>query len=143
MIVIAVALAVLGIGALAARHLLTLATVRGSSMSPTFTDGERVLAIRARCRVGDVIVFRVGDGGVAGDPLYRIKRVAAIAGDPAPSWLPTEVCAERTVPPGHVVVLGDNARSQDSRHLGYIPVAAVSGRVVPFRVNAGEGKVSL
>lgn len=43
------------------------------------------------------------------------------------------------VPPGHVAVAGDNTgRSQDSRHLGYIPLTTVLGR--PLRVICpGEG----
>jgi len=48
---------------------------------------------------------------------YRVKRVAAIAGEPVPDWAREALSAdaETRVPPGKVVVSGDNPRSQDSR----------------------------
>jgi signal peptidase I len=105
------------------------ARVVGSSMAPTFTDGQRVWAFhRHRYAVGDVIVFVVpadAPGG-GGGPEWRIKRVCATAGDPAPGWMPGP---ERTVPPGTVAVAGDNPVSQDSRQLGWISTTAVLGRV--------------
>jgi len=117
----------------------TFATVRGRSMSPTFTDGERVFALwRVRYRVGDVVVFRPPHLRSGPDePQWRIKRVAAVAGQATPRWL----CEGRVgsgpvpgrVPPGHVVVVGDNHVSEDSRQLGFIPVAAIAGRVIPHR----------
>lgn len=115
------------------------ATVRGSSMAPTFRDGDRVYAFRrARYRVGDVIVFDVapptssGGGPVGGapvggggaDPAWLIKRVTAVAGDPAPDW-----AGGPTVPPGCLVVAGDNPVSQGSRQLGYVRAAQVLGAV--------------
>ncbi|MFL6141318.1 MAG: S26 family signal peptidase [Labedaea sp.] len=107
----------------------TVARVCGQSMSPTYVDGERVLALRRRhYRNGDVIVFRpAGQLVMRGDPAWRIKRVTAVAGDPVPEWLSGK---ETTVPRGHVVVVGDNARSQDSRQLGYVGTAHVAGVVV-------------
>ncbi|HEX4721803.1 MAG TPA: S26 family signal peptidase [Pseudonocardiaceae bacterium] len=114
------------------RHYI-IATVVGRSMSPTFTDGDRVLARRQRrYRVGDVIVFRVpGRPVVRGAPVWRIKRVAAVAGDPIPAWLTGGGDrATGTVPVDHLVVVGDNVGSQDSRHLGYIDTATVAGVVV-------------
>ena len=62
-----------------------------------------------------------------------IKRIAAVPGDPRPGGcLPvTEELAGRLVPPGQLVVLGDNAAwSQDSRQLGYIPGERLLGIVV-------------
>ena len=139
------------------------ATVRGSSMAPTFRDGDRVYAFRRpRYRVGDVIVFdvtspvapgadQIGDAGRnrgtdrnrgtgralgagqardagrargGADPAWRIKRVTAVAGDPAPDW-----AAGPTVPPGCLVVDGDNPVSQGSRQLGYVRAAQVLGAV--------------
>lgn len=109
------------------RRRFTTATVRGTSMTPTFADGTRVLAVRRRdYRPGDVIVFRVRRAGRR-DLAGRIKRVAAVPGDPVPDWMPG---GHDTVPAGHVVVVGDNPRSQDSRHLGYIPRSLIAGRVV-------------
>jgi len=106
-------------------------TVRGHSMHPTLVDGQRVLAVRrSRYRTGDVIVFWTPDGsGTPGDPDYRVKRVIAVGGEPRPeafagSRLPA------VIPAGQLAVAGDNAeRSQDSRHLGYVSVADVRGRV--------------
>jgi signal peptidase I len=122
----------------AGRRAATVATVRGSSMTPAFTDGERVLALRHRCyRPGDVIVFRApAEQSVGGEPPWRIKRVAAVAGEQTPqiqrrhrgSRVPAAV-----VPAGHVVVVGDSPNSQDSRQLGYVPVRAIAGRVHPHR----------
>jgi signal peptidase I len=109
------------------------ARVVGSSMAPTFVDGQRVWAFRRRrYAVGDVIVFAVPADGVGPD--WRIKRVCATAGDPAPAWMPGP---ERTVPPGTVAVTGDNPISQDSRQLGWIHTAAVVGRVRTRRRTRG------
>ena len=109
------------------RRRYVTATVRGNSMSPTLLDGTRVVATRAdEYRVGDIVVFRA-KRAVRGDPGCRIKRVAAIGGEPAPAWLglpdPT------VVPPGCLVVAGDNPHSQGSRQLGFIPLTVVLGRV--------------
>ncbi|HEV7557000.1 MAG TPA: S26 family signal peptidase, partial [Kofleriaceae bacterium] len=96
-------------------------TVVGNSMSPTLRDGERVIARRQCGREilrGDIVVF-VPPVAVE-DVVYRVKRVAAIAGDPAPAWL-----AGDRVAAGKLVVIGDNPRSQDSRHYGYVEVIAV------------------
>jgi signal peptidase I len=114
--------------AVAVRRRVVAATVRGSSMTPTFDDGDRVYAVRrARYRVGDVVVFDVGSQRLAADPGWRIKRVTAVAGDPAPDWAAT---AGRTVPPGSLVVEGDNPVSQGSRQLGYVPTVRVLGAVL-------------
>jgi signal peptidase I len=126
------------------RRRYVVARVWGHSMSPTFHDGERVVATRRRhYRVGDVIVFRPrSDASLAGDRVaeppavaatdvaWRIKRIAAVAGDPVPAWLETD---HPVVPADRVVVVGDNTgHSQDSRQLGYIDLAGVAG-AVPHR----------
>ncbi|SHF93148.1 signal peptidase I [Streptoalloteichus hindustanus] len=102
-------------------------TVRGHSMSPTLHDGQRLVARRLRRhpRRGDVIVFRVPDDELP----HRIKRVAAVAGDPLPDWLAPALPGLSHVPPGHVAVVGDNPRSQDSRQLGLVDCRDVLGRV--------------
>ena len=107
----------------------TRALVCGHSMSPTYRDGERVLAVRQHgYQVGDVIVFRPPFRPTHHDDLgWRIKRVAAVTGDPVPSWLSVE---DMTVPPNRVLVVGDNPNSEDSRQLGYIDTALVAGRVI-------------
>ena len=114
-----------------ARRRCTLVTVRGHSMNPTLTDGQRVLAVRRpRYRVGDVIVFGVAGGtGSPGDPHHRVKRVVAVGGAPRPAMFDGSTLPA-VVPAGHLAVAGDNpAHSQDSRHLGYIPLPEVLGRV--------------
>jgi len=132
------------------RRRYVVARVWGHSMSPTFHDGERVVATRRRhYRVGDVIVFRPrSDASLSGvrvaeppargeapdvaatDVVWRIKRIAAVAGDPVPAWLETD---HPVVPAGRVVVVGDNTgHSADSRQLGYIDIAGVAG-AVPHR----------
>ncbi|HEX8306533.1 MAG TPA: S26 family signal peptidase [Jatrophihabitans sp.] len=118
-------------GVLLARRWCTVATVRGHSMSPTLLDGQRVLAVRrARYRTGEVIVFWTPDGsGVPGDPDYRVKRVVATGGESRPEMF-ADSALPAVVPADCLAVAGDNAeRSQDSRHLGYIPLTDVLGRV--------------
>ena len=84
-----------------------------------------------RFQRGEAVVFRLTsrqlERQAAGDPLHRVKRMAAVAGDPVPDWLRHALgpAAGDRVPPGHVVVAGDNARSQDSRHLGFIETSAI------------------
>jgi len=118
-----------------ARRLCTVVTVRGFSMQPTLADGERVLAVRQRhYPVGAIVVFRVRPEHEApGDPDFRVKRVAAIGGQPRPAAFAGSSLAA-TVPAGHVAIAGDNTgRSEDSRHLGYVPVSSIRGRVVGRR----------
>lgn len=118
-------------GLLLARRWCTVVTVRGHSMKPTLVDGQRVLATRRlRYRTGDVVVFRVADGaGTPGDPHHRVKRVAATGGAVRPAVFDGSTLPA-VVPAGHLAVAGDNTEhSQDSRHLGYIPLTDVIGRV--------------
>lgn len=108
-----------------------VATVRGHSMNPTLLDGQRVIAIRrARYRTGEVIVFWTPGGtGGPGDPDYRVKRVIATGGQPRPEVFAGSALPA-VVPADHLAVAGDNAEhSQDSRHLGYVPLPDVLGRV--------------
>ncbi|GAA3989958.1 S26 family signal peptidase [Allokutzneria multivorans] len=122
-------------------------TVDGDSMRPTFNPGDRVLArrITAPPRTGDVVVIEApvlsgnrstwdlpppGPGDL--DRQWLIKRVAAIGGDLVPPTAAGVLAAGQVVPPGSVLVVGDNpSRSHDSRHLGPVPVNRVIGRVVP------------
>ncbi|HVD27036.1 MAG TPA: S26 family signal peptidase [Mycobacteriales bacterium] len=58
------------------------------------------------------------------------------SGPPTPEALrryPGSRVPAAVVPAGHVVVVGDNPNSQDSRQLGYVPVRAIAGRVHPHR----------
>ncbi|MEA5362955.1 S26 family signal peptidase [Amycolatopsis sp., V23-08] len=131
-----VVLVVLVLLVVVVRRRYVVVRVRGHSMSPTFHDGERVVATRRRhYRVGDVIVFRPRTGSTNDtDVAWRIKRIAAVAGDPVPAWLGTD---HPVVPAGRVVVVGDNTgHSQDSRQLGYIEISGVAG-AVPDRPAGG------
>ena len=122
---------VLVVAVAAARRWFTLAVVRGRSMAPTLADGQRVLAVRhRRYRVGDIVVFRPpGEPDGPEDLRWRIKRVAAIGGEPRPRVFDGQPLA-MVVPAGHLALVGDSARSQDSRHFGYVPASRVAGRLV-------------
>jgi signal peptidase I len=118
-----------------------IAVVRGNSMAPTLGDGQRLLARRVRdgrCARGDIIVFSLTEEQLRRDqsedlPL-RIKRVAAVAGEPIPEWLgPLMQVHDGRVPSGTLVVSGDNPQSQGSRQLGFIDQRRVLGRVTPAR----------
>jgi signal peptidase I len=115
------------------RRTWLVVTVHGQSMIPTLRDGQRVVArlrLRAPLVCGDVIVFALRpeqvDPARPDDPVHRVKRVAAIAGDPVPAWLPCDVSR---VPDDHVVIVGDNPQSEDSRQLGFIHRQSVLGVV--------------
>jgi signal peptidase I len=118
-------------------------TVDGPSMEPTLRSGDRVLVhLRAvRVTVGDVVVVEgPGPGGiwwlspaVAGehDRRWLIKRVAAVEGDVTPATVAGAVPVGTRVPPGRILVLGDNlSASADSRILGFVPAERVFGLVV-------------
>jgi signal peptidase I len=124
-----------------------LAVVRGDSMLPTYKDGQVVLvnkirASRGPLQRGDVILIEQGRDVI-------IKRVAFLAGDvipPRETWMFRRVTEffdiEKPgsqgppipllkVPPGFIVVLGDNRRvSEDSRVFGPVKENEVIGRVV-------------
>ena len=110
------------------RRALLMVTVRGVSMRPTYADGERVLVRRAtrRLRLGQVVVF----GDTPPGRSLLIKRIAAVPGDAVPPAFTTAVAAGH-VPPGHFLVLGDNAPdSVDSRDFGYLTRTQMVGRVI-------------
>jgi signal peptidase I len=120
-----------------ARRRYVVVTVAGHSMMPTLRDGQRLIARRTRrserLARGQIIVFvpPVLPVPIAerftSDVVYRVKRIVAIAGDPAPPWLPALVGGQTLVrvPPGMVAVLGDNPRSADSREYGCVPERAI------------------
>jgi signal peptidase I len=127
-------LAIVLVGRWTRRRFLVV-TVDGHSMTPGHRHGDRVLVDRLRSatvRVGDVVVIDRDD--VPDRTEQRmIKRVAALPGEP----VPVEVCAfqhwpvETRVPPGHLVLLGDNpAGSLDSRQRGFFAADRVLGVVV-------------
>ncbi|GAB3151870.1 S26 family signal peptidase [Microbispora hainanensis] len=137
-----------GGAAMAARRTLRVVEVHGESMEPGLRSGDRVLVrtlrpgrpgpSRGRVRRGDIVVIsRVGPGqGVTldGGTNLVIKRAAAVAGDPVPPGF--EALGETRVPPGRLLVLGDNpSRSTDSRQWGLLPESRITG-VVIRRLNA-------
>jgi signal peptidase I len=130
-------------------------------MQPAYHDGDRVLIRRVVTpQAGDVIVVErpgplppgsqgavaVPGDGWCGPPVssaaraaavherqWLIKRVAAAPGDPVPRRTVPALAhtADRRVPPGQLVLLGDNAAgSFDSRQLGSFPADRVLGVVI-------------
>ncbi|MFF0445776.1 S24/S26 family peptidase [Streptomyces sp. NPDC004609] len=136
-LVLLVALAGTGAAAVAAwrvRQRYVAVTVRGGSMLPTLSDGDRVLIRRGArgLRRDDIVVVACPDlytswrerPPVSGDLTateWFIKRAVALAGDPFGGG---------PVPAGHLAVVGDGAYSDDSRSHGPCPVDQVLGVVV-------------
>jgi signal peptidase I len=122
----------------AMRLLLTVVTVAGTSMEPTYRQGQRLLMARvppAAIKVGSAIVFwgPVDDGGHDGvKRFYIVKRLAAEPGDLIPDLVLAAVDARQgdPVPPGKLVVLSDSVTGADSRSWGYLPAAAVAGVIL-------------
>lgn len=127
----AVAVSALALVAWRKRRAYLVAIVRGPSMSPTYREGDRLLVRRvgpAAVRPGDVVVLTVPAGPVVDEIELMVKRVAAMPGDPVPDGIPV---GERLVPPGRLVVLGDNPHaSYDSRRAGYFDASTLVGVVV-------------
>jgi signal peptidase I len=132
---------------LAARRLLIVVQVAGTSMTPTYQPGDRVLVRRVaggRLRRGQIVVFQSAHMWELSRPSrlgasdWFIKRVAALPGDAVPDSVAARVDASpgSLVPARRLVVLGDNAASRDSRAWGYVPFDKVLG-VVIHRMKAG------
>jgi signal peptidase I len=131
------------------RSLFLISSVTGRSMAPGFVPGDRVLVrrrVRRRVRVGSVVLLpepgtrgsarsrgvRAARGAAPLTPRsWVIKRVAAMPGDPVPGAVRDAVGGVGVVPPGMLVVLGDNiAQSADSRLWGFLRADDVLGVVV-------------
>lgn len=135
------------------RRRFVVVTVSGASMSPALMPGDRVLVRRGkrvRLRVGVIVVFEDPSREClawGGDPLiagygWMIKRVAATHGDAVPEAARCAVGGVAVVPPGMLVVLGDNARSDDSRRWGFLPSADVLGVAVRRLSPAGASRTN-
>ncbi|MGI8761046.1 MAG: S26 family signal peptidase [Jatrophihabitantaceae bacterium] len=127
---------------LGARRTLVIVEVEGESMLPSLRPGERVLAARLggprALHRGEVVVCRQ-PGRRDGRP-YLIKRVRALAGDPAPTVARStrgECDDGRTIASGEVWIQGDHDPSYDSRTFGPLGdnqvVARMIGRLAPSR----------
>lgn len=91
--------------------LLLIRRVVGESMAPALKPGRLIIAsgLRRGLHAGQVVVIRHKG-------MEKIKRIARMEH-------------------GELYVVGDNAAvSTDSRHFGWLPLAAVEGRVVWPRV---------
>jgi signal peptidase I len=115
--------------------------VTGTSMCPALMPGDRVLVRRGarhELRAGLIVVFgqprdecTVWDTDTpAARNRWMIKRVAAVHGDMVPDAARAAVGHAAVVPPGMLVVLGDNVGSADSRTWGFLPAADVLGVAV-------------
>lgn len=124
--------------------------VDGSSMEPTFHDGDYVIVNRLAYRTGDI---ERGDVVVFPYPLDEevdyIKRVIGIPGDRVAIYggvvyvngerinepylfeVPYGDLAEQLVPEGYVFVMGDNRNnSEDSRRWGLLDIEKIIGMAV-------------
>jgi signal peptidase I len=140
MVSLGVLMALVLLGVVVLRQRVLVVTVDGVSMTPTLQPGDRVLArrrIASSVRRGEIVVVtepgpcRRDDPTGSRNARLVVKRVAAIAGDPQPSYLPAWArWPTGVVPAGYLVVLGDNAQvSRDSRHVGAVPAERVLGVV--------------
>ncbi|NUR97844.1 MAG: hypothetical protein HOV67_21630 [Kribbellaceae bacterium] len=122
-------LAAAGFALVAVRRRRMIVTVEGDSMRPTYADGDRLLVRTGpACRSGDVVVFANPHGPDPG-PALLVKRVAAVAGEAVPVAF-RERIPEEHVPADRIVVLGDAAKSLDSRKFGPVPSDTVVGIVL-------------
>jgi type IV secretory pathway protease TraF len=98
-------------------------------MAPTYHDGDRLLVRRGERPParGAVVVFRIPAEVGRTELDWLVKRVVAVPGDPVPPDVRGAAGGALVVPPGRLVVRGDNPRSVDSRRFGFIPVADVLG----------------
>jgi signal peptidase I len=132
------ALVVLAAALVWLRRRYVVVTVHGASMRPTYREGDRVLIRRVpitAVRPGQVVVVSSTPPETAlSDDVsqWLIKRAIAVPGDPVPRerFPALRVVADTAVPPGHLVVLGDNPeRSFDSRQAGYVTPGRLLGVV--------------
>ncbi|MEN3942687.1 signal peptidase I [Prosthecobacter sp. SYSU 5D2] len=142
-----------GLGFSVRENFLHIFTMTGSSMSPTFDEGDRIFVRKDSYRDrqpehNDLVAFL--------NPANRrqtwVKRVIALPGDvleikegivhlngmaikeAVGVHLDKTNLPPITIPDHHCYVLGDNrADSKDSRHIGPVPMIALVGNVLSWR----------
>ncbi|WP_018350607.1 S26 family signal peptidase [Longispora albida] len=135
LLVIAGVLVTAGVVCGVLRSQFAVVTVSGANMEPALRNDDRVLVRRRRLnrvRRGEIVVI---DRQPGADKALRwlVNRAAALPGDPVPAGLEPALllAAGDRVPPGRLVILGDNQElSFDSRHCGYVPADQLLGVVV-------------
>lgn len=109
---------ILGIFILAVIYLFPLAKVYGTSMYPTFKEGDILLCSRLIDKqnliIGDIYIYEAPNGK------YVIKRLKRIEYEEDNNYIKTKYWFE-----------GDNlAESYDSRDYGYVPEKKVIAKVI-------------
>jgi signal peptidase I len=141
---------ILGALAMVLVHLFVVqvSVVKGSSMEPCLHDGDRLVVDRVAYAVadvarGDVVVLRYPRNpavdfvkrvvGLPGDRIGMHGGTLFVNGEPHDSYgciQDQQDLPERTVPPQHYFVLGDNRPiSCDSRDFGLVAAELLKGRV--------------
>ena len=118
------------VSALRARYVVV--SITGDSMSPSLRPGDRVLVRRKKVSnrdTGHVVVLARSNAAGSG---WMVKRLIAGPGHPVPpGCLPPWIPSGGLVPPGALVMRGDNAEvSYDSRQAGFFAADRVLGVVV-------------
>lgn len=115
------------------RARLMIVHIEGESMTPSLSDGDRVLAVRRapwrRVRRGEIVVCRRPGGRGP----YLIKRVTAVAGDVEPVRTECACARERSgklLGAGELWLRGDAGRGFDSQYFGSLSESNVVARVV-------------
>lgn len=113
---------------------LVVVTVDGPSMEPSYPDGATVLAWRtSRARTGQVVMVapEIDEGPARVGRLWLMKRVVASGGETVPAGLGPALRTGDPVPPGQLVLLGDNpAHSHDSRQDGFVDASRLRAVVL-------------
>ncbi|GAA3082685.1 S26 family signal peptidase [Streptosporangium carneum] len=131
------------------RRRWTTVTVVGVSMTPTLLPGDRLLVRRCgitELKVGDIVVLEPPRPAtpygvvVTASPLtrtrWKVKRVAALPGDPIPARARAATGDRQTVPENSLIVFGDGVESHDSRQVGLYP----GDRILGVAVRSAGGK---